>query len=665
MITNFEIYLDESGDFNDTNPNRQHPEDLSLVGGILVNPALMPISRLRQMYPHKVHCSEKGFDTKYIEQMEIFKNEGHRFIIFENSERLKIVSAHRTYMNIICEGLIKLFRDLSIEYPEGVNIHVVIAQRNTEEKNYLLSIQEKIYLGLGREKISNCTYTIEVSDAQIDQRLYVADILCFMYLTSHRNENKFSADQQSRIDKLYTDCLKYPVFEDATVSYIKQLLLDHHYGEAMCQICALPELKAVKKQRDELIKRLLKEDRIERDIHFRQMSAMLTLCRDQHNFAEGVALGNHYQKYFLDLLAKYEQIKDEVAYWQFDTDFHLLTVYDHLGNLRMVEENLAKCNSNIGTIIQSWENIDYYFSFRIREMNTLMNLFRFEDIERLSKQFTERFKATSKFFQSINKQAGIDTEIRSSSLGKAQGIRLQALINLVRRRPEFFDEAVKLSNAAIKEFTKPEDKIRQLCYRSILMVEMDKADEALECMRKIARLIPEGNKDYASIMKYIYRKGELTDIYLLMYYTYVLVLLMEKSHPEATPMARALFTDQFKADLKETERSGFPWNVILWNMGKRCRLKGSDKAADYYYQAAIKASTKNKEQITVVSFAVPISADQYIHSTNRTEEDRKKFEEQWQKANKLLNTDKTPDSFKEWFGLNNPDPINQSQRAYK
>ena len=48
-----------------------------------------------------------------------------------------------------------------------------------------------------------------------------------------------------------------------------------------------------------LIESLLKEDRIERDIHFRQMSAMLTLCREQYHYTEGVALGNHYQEYFL------------------------------------------------------------------------------------------------------------------------------------------------------------------------------------------------------------------------------------------------------------------------------------------------------------------------------------------------------------------------------
>ena len=643
MATKFELYLDESGDFNDTRPNKPHPEDLSLVGGILIDPSLVSIQRLMQIYPNKVHCSEKGFNTTYIEQMETFKNEGHRFIIFENSERLKIVSAHRTYMNIISEGLIKLFRDLAIEYPEGVDVHVVIAQRNTEEKNYLLSIQEKIYLGLGREKISNCSYTLEVADAQIDRRLYVADILCFMYLTSHRNENKFSADQQNRIEKLFSNCQKYPVFEDATVSYIKQLLLDHHYGEAMCQICALPKLTAVSKQRDALIESLLKEDRIERDIHFRQMSAMLTLCREQYHYTEGVALGNHYQEYFLDPLSSYDQIKDEVAYWQFDTDFHLLTVYDHLGNLSMIEKHLEKCNSNVGTIIQSWENINYYFDFRIREMNALMNLFRFEDIEKLSKQFTELFSATSKFFQDVNKQAGIETEIRSTSLGKAQGIRLQALINLIRRKPEFFDEAIRVSDAAIKEFTKPADLIRQWCYRSLLMVEMDKAEEALNCMKKIAELIPDGNNDYETIVKYIYRKeNSLTDIYLLLYYTYVLVMLMEKEHPEAAPMARALCKDQFIEDLTDTKRSGFPWNIILWNMGKRCRLKGSNKGADYFYKAAIDASIKDKEQITVITFAVAIAAEQYLNSTNRSEEDRKQFEEQWHKANKLLYTNNVP-----------------------
>lgn len=666
MKARFELYLDESGDFNDIFPGKPYPEDRSLVGGMLVNPDRVKKERLKRMYPGKVHCSEKGFDSTYITQMETLKAEGNQIIIFENSEMLKIVNPQRTYLNIICEGLIKLFRDLSIEYPDGVSVHVVIAQKNIALNEYKIPILERLCLGLGREKIENCTYTLQISDARTDRRLYIADILCYMYLTSHRSKNKYTDKQQKRIDELFAGCQLYSVFEDATVSYIKQLILDAHYGEAMCQICALPHLKVLTKQRDTLIRRLLGEDRIERDIHFRQMSALLTLCRNQGKLSDSMALGNHYQQYFLDPLSRYGQIADEVKYWQFDNDFHLLTVYDHLGNLRKVEEHLIKCRNNVDIIIQSWENLNYYFDFRIREMNSLMNLFQFENVEKLSKEFANVFAATSRFFLTVKKQAGIEGEIHSTSLGKAQGIHLQALINLVRRKPEYYEEAMQISEAAMKEFTLPQDKIRQWCYRSMLMIETDNAEGALQCMQEIAGLIPDENGSFETIVRYIYRKGELTDIYLLSYYLQVLVLLTEKEHPEAHPMEKALFSNSlFPDDLKNTNRDGFPWNIILWNVGKYMRLKKNFKASDTFYKLAMKASVKDRDLTTVCSFAVSISAEHCLHSAGRSEADRNNFTKQWQEANKLLNTNSLPKSIAEWFGLDHPDLRLQAQSAYK
>ena len=51
-------------------------------------------------------------------------------------------------------------------------------------------------------------------------------------------------------------------------------------------------------------------------------------------FSNGIALANNYKKYFLSVLSENVRLHDKVEYWIFDTDFYILTMYDHIGDLR-------------------------------------------------------------------------------------------------------------------------------------------------------------------------------------------------------------------------------------------------------------------------------------------------------------------------------------------
>ncbi|MBQ9007901.1 MAG: hypothetical protein IJ088_01040 [Clostridia bacterium] len=663
----FHLYLDESGDFNDTRPDRPYPDDLYLVGGMLVDPDIVTNEMLRKMFPFKVHCSTNGFRNDYLTHMESLVNQGQRIIIFENTERLKIISPDRTYINILSEGLLKLFQDLKNEYSESVQIKVIIAQRNAALKEYASRLEEQLILGFGRAKINGCKYELELSDARVDRRLFIADILCYTYLTTHRVKNKFTPEQQNRAEQLFEKAQIYSIFEDATVSYIKKLLLDNHLGEAICQICALPHLKTLVKQRDIILRRLPKLYPMEREQVLGQISIQLTNCEHQWRFPEGIALANHFKQYFLEPMAKNEELKAEAAYWSFDTDFHILTMYDHLGNTFMSQTYITKCRENIAAVTNSWEHLDYYFSFRIRELNSLMDQFRFEEVIQKSDDFIKMFQDTRDYFNALFSKSEIDIDVKSVLLGKTQGIRLQAMINMVSRKPELFEEAVKASDKAISEFTNTSDIIRQLNYRSMLMVVMNKPDEALDCLYRIAGLLDKNEPGLDTIVRTAYRDPNNPDVYLLLYYSNVAILLLETNHPKAEEVCKILFENPtFEENNKFTKKTDYPRNRIFWNTAKYYRLHEDFYTADKYYEKALVASSENKDQATVVSYCVAISAERLLSSQqNRNSKTKKLFAKKWEEANRILQANNIPESIQNWFDVNHPDAEKQATSAWK
>ena len=108
-----------------------------------------------------------------------------------------------------------------------------------------------------------------------------------------------------------------------------------------------------------------------------------------------------------------------------------------------------------------------------------------------------------------------------------------------------------------------------------------------------------------------------------------------------------------------------PWNRIIWNCARYCRIKGRDNAAVAFYDQAFAISQANPECSTVLSYCVSITADQWIHSANKNAEERKKLQKQWKESIKLLENRKTPDSIRQWFGVDNPDAELQAKISYK
>ena len=613
--TAFDLYLDESGSFNDEFVDQSKPTETSLVGGLLVPGGMMTEDYSLSLLPHHVHCCQ-DYKKYYLDVLETLKKEKARFVIFENKERLKVVNGDITYLNIISEGLVKLFRDLSSDNQEGISIKVTIATRKAMNaksgiinfKQYTERLEEKILIALGRNHVTGCTYAVEFKDARTFKQLDFADIICNTWLTRKRNK-KFTPVEQNKIISLYDGQPIYPVFEDAITNYVNQLLLEGHYGEAMYQICTLQKIIGFTGLRNKTIQAIARSDKYEQEVWFKHLSLLIDRANRMKQYSEGIRLAENYIKYFLDPMKEENGITQNISFWRFDTEYYLLTMYDHIGNPVKCQQYHESCLKSIACVNRSWEHIDYYFGFCIRELNVMMGRFQFKEVLERSRELAKIFTEAKELFGVIKTYNGTEQEIRSELLGKVYGVQVEVMINLLNKQPELFDEAVEASDKAIKEFSDPRDLSRQYQWRCLLLACARKPEEALMWLLRASDNIDE-TKPIGSFISNAYQMKQGTYDFLLRHYSNVMVLFKEQDDPRGDEMAKILMNHpRFLEDLANENKRNHPWNLVLWNCGKYARIINNLSLYKKMHRKAVDITCCNRENVTMMTFAISITAD--------------------------------------------------------
>lgn len=614
----FEFYIDESGSFQDDEPARmRYPQEQSLVGGILYELQNLSEERVLELLPHKVHCC-KQYNKSYLDVLEALCADGAHLVIFENKERIKVVNGDITYLNIISEGLVQLLSYLPLEYPnDHIKVRIVVATRKAmasgsgiiRYNEYETRLTQKLFIAIHRSKKTLCEYELSFADARYSKRHDIADIVCNTYLTRNR-KHKFTDEERARINAVFDSRFIFSVFEDATAGYLKQLLSEGRFGEMMYQLCTMIKLQGLTDLRNKLLVQLIKSSSVERKAFFQYISLQIGLYNNRRMYAEGIRFAENFKKYILyHLLDASEIKKEEIDFWIFDTDFFILTMYDHIGNASMCEKYLNQCRSNIHSINHSWEHIDYYFKFRIRELNCLLGRFDFDAVIEKSAKLIDIFTSAKELFGMIETYDGTTNRLPSELLGKTYGVQLEAYINKLPLHPDLFDKALQASDQALAEFSSPSDLQRQYQYRCSLMVVAGKPDEALDSLLKSYEL-KQGEAVFQSFVQHAYSKKTSPDAFALWHYTNVMLALGQAGNPSGMAMFKALTGYQsFVEDVKNPDKGGYPWNMILWNMSRWYRLTGSPSVADTYYHHALSITKEHPEQITLYSFSISMVAD--------------------------------------------------------
>ena len=639
----FDVYLDESGNFEN---DASQWALVSMVGGLLVPTHEVPDRVIQELVRERIHAKEAYDHEAYFGILrKLVNGMKGRFVIFNNEERISVINGDFTYLNVISEGIVQLVRKLKIQYPDDeIYLHILIAWRQAvaykrdqqipdnenvriQQDEYFARIEEKLIIALGRSKVHGIDWDIRFDTGDVNKRLMLADLICFTW--RFRNSKDFSEAEKAEIGKLAENAYVFSVFENAAVGSLRRLLIEERYEEMLYQLCNLRKLGAASQVGRELISRMKAMTVRELEALLNYMSLQFGRLNDLHLLTDGILLALNFKERILSAMEdSHPRLREALAFSRFDTDFYLLTMYDHLGDVAKARHYLDACEKNISAVNHSLEHIEYYFRFRIRALNVLIDHFAFEEVLRQSDELVTILTEARELFSLIQTFNGSEHALQSESLGKVYGIRVEAMINLLHNKPGLLREAEADSDHALAEFTHAIDLGRQEQWRCMLMVEAGRSEEAIQWLLRVPG-VQNAEKPFDAFTEAVYRDLYRGRDYPLWHYTNVMLLLKREGDSRAEAMRQALMNQAgFRDDLQDEIKSGHPWNLVLWNLARYERLNGSQDAYLRHYRRAL-AITRDSKAVTVMTYLLSMSADRLLwcreHGTPDTREAQNEF----------------------------------------
>lgn len=664
----YDFYIDETGSFEDRQLKAGY--NPSAVGGLLCLRSKISeqqlINMVKEDYIHGCEAYNKDAYLGYLQQM---KRRGGEFVMFENQERIFVIDCDVTYLNIITEGLVNLFNELRYQHPDDeIAIQVVIAKRtdvvllketNEQQKEWIVDkewrnrLEEKLILAMGKANIEHVNYTLRFANAKRYKPLMMADIICNTYL-KRTARGIFTEKDRELIRSLYDEKYIYSVFRNATVGYIKRLISEQRYSEAVYQLCTLPRLtKATGELCETVLQRIPMLKPGEQWHLFTAISGQMGVYNSRAMYSSGIAFAMNYLDYFLRKI-EIDKLRKMIDYWIFDTEFYILTMYEHLGHTLKCAEYLDLCNRDIKNVTYSVENMAYRINFRVREMNILIGRFDFDGVLRKSRELQSMLDEIKLLMLMVEKTDSNDAPIQSEHLAKVYGVQMQTFNNLYQKDPTVMEQALAVSEKSVKEFSQKYDKGRQYQYRCTLYVSAGDARKAYECLMLSLGFDPADENANILFTEQVFRNPGRVDLYSLFHYTAVMELMQREKDPRAGKMFDALkkcgpFRDMVHggADLNRE----YPMNMVWWNLSRYIR----DSKADFYanesslYGRAYNMTVQNADKITYGTFAIAMSAERLLW-LRRTGGQLKEAEQQLDRAAAVLSREGVPQTMKDWFG---------------
>lgn len=98
--------------------------------------------------------------------------------------------------------------------------------------------------------------------------------------------------------------------------------------------------------------------------------------------------------------------------------------------------------------------------------------------------------------------------------------------------------------------------------------------------------------------------------FLLWHYSNIMILFKEQNDPRGDKMAKTLMSHpRFLEDLANEDKKNHPWHLVLWNCGKYARMIDNLSVYKRMHRRAMEIACSNRDNVTMMTFAISISAD--------------------------------------------------------
>lgn len=610
----FELYLDESGQFKERG-KYGHP---SIVAGYLMHKKCSEawaenifakvqdknssFSKIDIKHFHAMEADQALIPEFNVCLLEALQNGGAEMVVFKNARGNDIVNSDITYLNVFAEGIFRLMYDLLVRFTGDIRLSITYAKRlQVEEKEksgiiqtiaddaYTERIQERILLRMAhiapndRRRI---TYTMHKDSAQRSPLLMLADAVNYSF---RGGVSSLSPAQKARIGALNQRI--FDVLAHSGWEQIQASITSNRWAEAVYSWYGEYYDELQERHHGEfhrlIIDRLRLLGTASSKVQLEILSNLSKALIDTRNYRTANKFMERLDQKLFPLLSEAGLLSPDA---DFDLHFLRLTTATHQGDLAEAENQIRICREKLPHLPATWETMDYYLSYKLREAEHQKNTFDFQgavaNLDQLERILTDAVSVV----QMIDELGEFGERIKSTTLGKVLGSRVTARCYLAYESPAQLALARDDSDAAMEQFHRPQDKARQYMTRSMVEYMDGRFEDAL---RWLGKAYGAEDADPAKLLAEL-RKDKNAAVFGIYYFTGLMAAALRHDHP----LGREMF-DAWNlippADMIP-DSNEYPTNIILWRMAA-CKAMMRQGTAHQYYEKAISVTDSNPKNL--------------------------------------------------------------------
>lgn len=536
----FNLYLDDSGQFKETTYERQkNPGGFSSqLAGFLTAPnqAESYISTQAKKIIENC-CNEAGIPVPpeihaaEITSDEIFNTIIHR-LIYElklqswqplrlvNKEGVKYGDRIATYTNMVAELLRRIFQQKSKEFPHTPLIikltsdQVWLGDKHIERHLYWKRIDEYIgraavWHGLAKEASLWSVEKLETVDSRLLKEIQICDLLSSAS-KGKRDFQRCDYTTKTSLKKAF-DVYDYSMMTRDVLDRVDVFIKSYSYGLALITLAEIlhdkqfstnnaVEIKAIQLLND-TIEHLVKVNTRGRDPQLTIIINWLDqLIGQQRTLEHGYQLAKWLQEHVEEKLRNKlisVQDKSSLDWFKFALHRWALTAANHLGAVNKSQAESSFLSAVAPLLANRFEHSSLLIDGFIAQAVYQTDCFDFDSASFRMKEVIKSLEALSKVFPNAMPK-DFSGPIQFELKGRALGTLMQSEVLASQGDHQRLDRAREINNAAISEFSSNYDRARQYQYRSQLETIAGQFEQARFYLAK-SLLMSQGPKpaDYS------------------------------------------------------------------------------------------------------------------------------------------------------------------------
>ena len=576
----YELWLDESGDFQEEKAKKYRNKNASLVGGILIKKEdadrMVLTDLIDENRNHAMLLAESDKVDYILPILEKIRDEYNaKEVFFENKDYEEGENNRQLYLRIIAEGILQLLLRLNATN-ESVRLRVTIARRQDvratggmpsviADREYVNELKECINHKKADRKIilnedTSLDFTIKIADRTME--LQLADFACNTRYTRQCMALSAVAD---RVEKLHDEEFIFSMTEESASNAIMRSLVQGNMGKAVIDVFTLSSVDDREKNLKIVFERINKSSYSTVKVQIKQVmddiSAYIAL-EDDFELGENFLI--RILSEFIPRLADAGHNYDE---FKFGMLLHLAHMYLLEGDIIAAKNTLIECESTFKNIDSRLEDVLPYL--RLKKLWALyyQKSFQYEKAEALLESMINSMK---KLTMSVNRNVllrEVFVGTKTENIGEA--IRMLIVTKILANKDLPYKKMCKLSDTAMKQYPCNEGElVKQRQCRCIIELRNGHYENAI--LYLIRAEIPDTDEcSKENIIRFLDSVSDtevkISSLYYLMYY----MIIMENAQKSSSKLGQIMYealTEQGRLLGLVTKKGALDWHVNSVNL---------------------------------------------------------------------------------------------------